>query len=132
MTRVVKPFGLPAVTAYLIAGILIGPYCLGRLGIEGLGFISSENVKEYELISEIALGFIAFAIGNEFRLSQLKKIGGQATFIGIWQALIATLLVDAALIGLHFVLGNKLPIPMAIILGAIAAATAPATTQITL
>lgn len=128
MTRVVKPFGLPAVTAYLIAGILIGPYCLGRLGIEGLGFISSENVKEYELISEIALGFIAFAIGNEFRLSQLKKIGGQATFIGIWQALIATLLVDAALIGLHFVLGNKLPIPMAIILGAIAAATAPAAT----
>lgn len=128
MTRVVKPFGLPAVTAYLIAGILIGPYCLGRLGIEGLGFISSENVKEYELISEIALGFIAFAIGNEFRLSQLKKIGGQATFIGIWQALIATLLVDAALIGLHFVLGSKLPIPMAIILGAIAAATAPAAT----
>lgn len=128
MTRLTKPFGLPSVTAYLIAGIVIGPFCLGRLGIEGVGFISSDNVKDFEIISDIALGFIAFAIGNEFRLSQLKKIGGQATFIGIWQAVIASLCVDAALIGLHFALGDKLPIPMAIILGAIAAATAPAAT----
>ena len=128
LSRITKPLGLPSVTGYLIAGILIGPYCLGRLGIDGLGFTSVDNVKEFEIISNVALGFIAFAIGNEFRLSQLKKIGGQATFIGIFQALIATILVDAALIGLHFVLGERLPLSMAIILGAIAAATAPAAT----
>lgn len=128
MTRVTKPLGLPSVTAYLIAGILIGPHCLGRLGIAGIGFTSMGNVEEFKIISDVALGFIAFTIGNEFRLSQLKKIGGQATFIGIWQAVVATLCVDAALIGLHFALGGKLPIPMAIILGAIAAATAPAAT----
>lgn len=128
LSRFAKPLGLPSVTAYLVAGILIGPYCLGRLGIPGLGFISAENVKDFELISNIALGFIAFAIGNEFRLSQLKKIGGKATFIGIWQAVIATVLVDLTLVGLHFVLGDKLPISMAITLGAIAAATAPAAT----
>ena len=128
MSRITKPLGLPSVTGYLVAGILIGPYCLGRLGIDGLGFTSVDNVKEFEIISNVALGFIAFAIGNEFRLSRLKKIGGTATFIGIFQALIATLLVDAALIGLHFVLGERLPLSMAIILGAIAAATAPAAT----
>ena len=128
LSRLAKPLGLPSVTAYLVAGILIGPYCLGRIGIEGMGFVSHENVKEFEIISNVALGFIAFAIGNEFRLSQLKKVGGTATFIGIFQALIATLLVDAALIGLHFVIPDKLPLSMAIILGAIAAATAPAAT----
>ena len=129
LSRLAKPLGLPSVTAYLVAGILIGPYCLGRIGIEGMGFVSHENVKEFEIISNVALGFIAFAIGNEFRLSQLKKVGGTATFIGIFQALIATLLVDAALIGLHFVLGeDKLPLSMAITLGAVAAATAPAAT----
>lgn len=129
MSRIAKPLGLPSVTAYLVAGILIGPYCLGRLGIDGIGFTSVENVKEYEIISNAALGFIAFAIGNEFRISQLKKIGGKATFIGIWQAIVATLLVDAVLIGLHFVLGeDKLPLSMAITLGAVAAATAPAAT----
>jgi Kef-type K+ transport system membrane component KefB len=128
MSRVSKLVGLPSVTAYLVAGILIGPYFLGRFGIEGLGFISAENVRSFDIISNVALGFIAFAIGNEFRLSQLKQIGGKATFIGILQAVIATLCVDAALIGLHFVLGDKLPVSMAITLGAIAAATAPAAT----
>lgn len=128
MSRVTKPLGLPSVTAYLVAGILVGPYCLGRLGIGGIGFTSADNVKEFEIISNVALGFIAFAIGNEFRLSQLKKIGGKATFIGIWQAIITMLLVDAALIALHFVLGDRLPLSMALILGAIAAATAPAAT----
>ena len=129
LSRIAKPLGLPSVTSYLVAGILIGPYCIGRLGIEGIGFTSMESVKSFELFSQVALGFIAFAIGNEFRLSQLKKIGGKATFIGIVQALIATLLVDAALIGLHFILGeDKLPLSMAITLGAVAAATAPAAT----
>lgn len=128
LSRVVKLIKLPAVTGYLIAGILIGPYCLGLLGIPGLGFISSENVHSFSIISDVALGFIAFAIGNEFRISQLKAIGKQATVIGIFQAVVATVLVDAALIGLHFLMPDKLPLSSAIILGAIASATAPAAT----
>lgn len=128
MTRVVKPLKLPAVTAYLIAGVLVGPYCLGLLKISGLGFISHGNVEQFSIISDVALGFIAFAIGNEFRLSQLKETGRQATIVGIVQALFATLFVDVALILLHFAVGDILPLPSAIILGAIATATAPAAT----
>ena len=129
MSRVVKPLTLPAVTGYLVAGILIGPYCLGQLGIEGIGFTSVGAVADLSILNDVALGFIAFAIGDEFRLSQLKHTGKQATIIGILQAVVTTLVVDAALIGLHFVLGeDKLPISSAIILGAIASATAPAAT----
>ena len=129
MSRVVKPLKLPAVTGYLVAGILIGPYCLGLLGVKGLGFTTTEDVAAMGIINDVALGFIAFAIGDEFRLSQLKKTGKQATVIGIFQAVLTTLLVDAVLIGLHFILGpEKLPLSTAIILGAIASATAPAAT----
>lgn len=128
MSRLTKRFNLPAVTAYLVAGILIGPYCLGRLGIEGLGFISTENVESFSLISKVALGFIAFSMGSEFRLEELKKTGRQATVIAIFQALVATLLVDIALVALHFVIPEKLPLSCAITLGAIATATAPAAT----
>ncbi len=129
MTRIAKPLGLPAVTAYLVTGVLIGPYCLGRLGIEGIGFASMEAVEGLNLISQVALGFIAFSIGNEFRLSSLKKTGRQATIVGIVQGLVAAAFVDVALIALHFILGgNKLSIPAAITLGAIATATAPAAT----
>ncbi|MBQ8689314.1 MAG: cation:proton antiporter [Clostridia bacterium] len=128
LSRLAKLLQLPAVTAYLVAGILIGPYLLGALDVEGLGFVSQESVKSLSIISDVALGFIAFSIGNEFRVSQLKKIGKQATVIGIFQAVITTLLVDAALIGLHFLIPNELPLPAAITLGAVAAATAPAAT----
>jgi len=133
MTRVIKPFGLPAVTGYLIAGVLIGPYCLGALGnllgVSGLGFGSMEYVEHFGVIADVALGFIAFSIGNEFRLSQLKQIGKQATVIAIVQALAATLCVDVALIDLSFILGeDKLPMSVAITLGAVATATAPAAT----
>ena len=128
VSRVSKKLGLPSVTAYLVAGILIGPYGLGLLGIKGLGFISLEDVESYSLISQVALGFIAFAIGNEFRLPQLKKIGRQATIIAFAQALTATLLVDAALIGLYFLAPDIMPMPVAITLGAVATATAPAAT----
>ena len=128
LSRLAKLIKLPAVTAYLVAGILVGPYCLGKLGVEGLGFISLENVKQFELLCDIALGFIAFSIGNEFRLSSLKKIGKQATVIGIVQAVVATLLVDAVLIVVHLILGDKFPLPVAIVLGAVASATAPAAT----
>lgn len=129
MSRLAKKLGLPAVTAYLVAGILIGPYCLGRLGIEGLGFVTHDSVTALSMFSEVALGFIAFSIGNEFRLSQLRETGKQATVVAIFQALMATVLVDLALVGLHFVLGeDKLPLTACLILGAVATATAPAAT----
>ena len=129
MSRVVKPLGLPAVTGYLLAGVMIGPYCLGAFGITGL-FTSMESLSGMaEIVQDVALGFIAFAIGSEFRLSSLKKTGKQATVVGIVQALVAMLLVDGALIGLHFILGEeKLPLSVCITLGAIATATAPAAT----
>ncbi len=128
MSRAAKVFKLPAVTAYLVAGILVGPYVLGRFGITGLGFLSTEHVKQYSIFSDVALGFIAFDIGNEFRLSQLKKIGKQAAVIAFTQALAATVLVDAAMIGLHFLMPSVVSLPMALVLGAIATATAPAAT----
>ncbi len=129
ISRFVKPLKMPAVTGYLIAGILIGPSCLGKLGVSGIGFPTIQDVKALGLFNDVALGFIAFAIGNEFRMSQLRQTGKQATVIGIFQALTATLLVDVTLIALHFfVLGDAMPIADAITLGAIATATAPAAT----
>ncbi|WP_418482668.1 cation:proton antiporter [Frisingicoccus sp.] len=128
MTRVVKPLKLPDVTAYLVAGVLIGPYFLGQLNIPGIGFISTGDVEQYALISNVALGFIAFAIGNEFRVSELKNTGRQALIVGIAEGLVASLFVNVAMIALHMVLGDKLPMSTAITLGAIATATAPAAT----
>lgn len=128
MTRAFKPLKLPSVTAYLLAGVLIGPYCIGSLHIKGLGFSSMEDVETLSLVSQVALGFIAFSIGNEFRLDDLKKIGKQAFTIGIFQALTATLFVDLALIVVHMIMPDKLSIAQTITLGAIATATAPAAT----
>ena len=131
MTRIFKKINLrlPDVTAFLIAGVLVGPFVLGALSVPGLGFNSMEALDKVSFLSTVALGFIAFDIGNEFRLAQLKKTGKVATVIGIVQALAAMALVDAALIALHFILGpEKLPLPVAITLGAIATATAPAAT----
>ena len=125
MTRLFVKFHLPDVTAYLVAGVLIGPCVLGRLNI---GFNAFGQVDSLSLISDVALGFIAFAIGHEFRLSALKQTGRQATIIGILQAFVATAFVDAALITFHFLRPDLLSLPVAITLGAIAAATAPAAT----
>ena len=128
MTRLFDKFRMPDVTAYLVTGVLIGPCVLGRLGIPCLGFNTFEQVDSLSMISDVALGFIAFAIGHEFRLSALKQTGRQATVIGIIQACFATLCVDAALIALHFIMPDLLSMPVAVTLGAIAAATAPAAT----
>ena len=128
LTRLAKLLSLPAVTAYLVTGIIIGPFCLGQLNVNGLGFTSLDQVKSYGILCDLALGFIAFSIGNEFRLSQLKKIGKQATIIGIFQAVFTTVLVDIALIIVHLINPTVLPLPAAIILGAVASATAPAAT----
>ena len=130
MTRVFKllKLQLPDVTAFLIAGVIIGPYCLGRLGIPGVGFSTTEEVEGLSVISNTALGFIAFSIGNEFLFSQLKSIGKQAIIVGIFQALAATLLVDLALLGLHVLMPDMMSVEATIVLGAIATATAPAAT----
>ncbi len=128
MTRFFKPLKLPSVTAYLIAGVLVGPYCLGAFGFNGVGFNSSESVEHLSIVADVALGFIAFSIGNEFRLADLKKTGKQALVIGIFQAIIATLFVDLVLLALYFIMPGIITIPQLITLGAIATATAPAAT----
>ena len=127
LSRLAKKVQLPAVTAYLVAGVLIGPFVLGKIGIPGIG-ITGEQIEGFGLVSDLALGFIAFSMGSEFRIAQLKKIGKQATFIGVFQALFTTVIVDAALIGLHLIIPDKFSIDAAIVLGAVATATAPAAT----
>ncbi|MBR3869066.1 MAG: cation:proton antiporter [Clostridia bacterium] len=127
LSRLVKLVKLPAVTAYLIAGVLIGPFVLGAFNIPGIG-ITTEQIEGFGIISDVALGFIAFSMGNEFRLAQLKKIGRQATIIGVFQALFTTIIVDTVLILLHLAMPDKLTLPAAIVLGAVATATAPAAT----
>lgn len=127
LSRLAKKVQLPAVTAYLVAGVLIGPFVLGRIGIPGIG-ITGEQIEGFGLISDLALGFIAFSMGSEFRISQLKRIGKQATFVGVFQALFTTVIVDAALIILHLIIPDKFSLQSAIVLGAVATATAPAAT----
>ena len=128
LTRVTKLMHLPAVTAYLVAGLLLGPFCIGRIGLPGLGFNSLEQVEALSVLTQTALGFIAFTIGNEFRLGQLKAMGKSAIIIGILQAVVTTVLVDLILIGLHQLRPDVISIPCALTLGAIASATAPAAT----
>ena len=128
MTRLFSKGHLPDVTAFLVAGILIGPFFLGRLGIPGLGFSSYEEVAGLGVISNVAMGFIAFSIGNEFRLPALRKTGKQTLVIGIVQALVAALLVDAVLLVFHLIAPDILTVSQAVTLGAIATATAPAAT----
>ena len=128
LSRLASRFNLPDVTSYLVAGLLIGPLGLGALGIPHLGLPSYEFVEKLSLISDVSLGFIAFSIGDEFRLEELKHIGRQATVIAIFQALSAAIFVDVGLVILHLFLGDALPVSTCIVLGAIAAATAPAAT----
>ena len=130
MSRLAKAVNLPAVTSYLVAGLLLGPFVLGRLGLSGLGigFGSLEQVEGYGVVTQVALGFIAFVIGNEFRLSSLRSMGQQAITVGIAQAVITTALVDVALVGVHLMFPQVLSLASAITLGSIAAATAPAAT----
>ena len=130
MSRLAKAIHLPAVTSYLLAGLLLGPFFLGRLGLSnlGIGFGTLEQVDSLSIITQVALGFIAFVIGNEFRLSTLESMGRQAITVGILQAVMTTALVDAALVVLHFIRPDIISMASAITLGSIAAATAPAAT----
>ena len=112
--RAVKHIKLPNVTGYLIAGLLIGPYFLKLVPLD--------IVTDFELISEMALAFIAFTIGSEFKLSYLKKVGIMPVVIAIFEALTATILVTGILLLFGF------DVEISLLLGAIAAATAPAAT----
>ena len=128
LSRLTKLIKLPAVTAYLVAGLGLGPFCMGALGIKGLGFQSPEQIEGLGILTQTALGFIAFSMGSEFRLHQLKSMGVKAITIGIVQAVVTTVLVDMLLIGLHLLFPQMLSLSCAIVLGAIASATAPAAT----
>ena len=113
-SKVMKIIKMPNVTGYLIVGLLAGPYCLNILSIE--------IIEKFSIIPEVALGFIAFSIGAEFKLSYLKKVGKAPLIIAFTEAFGATLLVDLVLIIAGY------DISFALVLGAIAAATAPAAT----
>ena len=128
MTRLLKKWNLPDVTAFLLAGVLIGPFVLGRLGGNNIGLSTYEEVAKYDVVNTLAMGFIAFSIGSEFKLSELKSTGKKAVVIGIFQALTATVMVDIALAVFHAIRPDIITLPQAITLGAIASATAPAAT----
>lgn len=116
LSRLMKILNLPNVTGYLIAGVLIGPFVTN--------FVSAESLKEVKLLTTTALGFIAFSIGGEFKLQFLKKLGKQIIIITIAQAVTTVLFV---ILALRFIPGEH-SLPRALLLGAIAAATAPAAT----
>ena len=120
MSRLAKLVHLPAVTAYLVGGLLIGPSVLGIL--------SQEMTDSLSIITEAALGFIAYSIGAEFKLSYLKRIGTKPVVITICEGLGAVLIVDIVLIILSLCGVPGFDLPMCITLGAIASATAPAAT----
>ncbi len=114
MTRAIKLIHLPNVTAYLIAGLLVGPFILNVL--------TPEMNKTLSIVSDVALGFIAYSIGGEFKLSYIKEIGVKPLVITAFEGCVASLLVFLTLLALNQ------PLPLCLALGAIAAATAPAAT----
>ena len=120
MTRVVRLFGIPNVSGFLMAGILVGPSVLNLLHGNWLSQIS--------VIIDVALGFIAFSIGGEFKISVIKKLGKRVTVITFVQALMAVVMVIIALLIVHYIKPSLISIPEVILLGAIATATAPAAT----
>ncbi len=119
MTRITKKLKLPNVTAYIVAGILIGPYVFKLVPIE--------VIQGMNFLSDIALAFIAFSVGEFFEFSVLKKNGLKVVIITLLEALTASLLV---FIVMFFVL--KLNLAFSIVLAALASATAPASTMMTI
>lgn len=119
MSRLTKKLKLPNVTGYIIAGILIGPYCIN--------IIPANVVEGMSFLADIALAFIAFSTGEFFKMSTLKKNGGKNIVITVFEALLASIVVFLVM---YFALG--LSLPFSIVLGALAAATAPASTMMTI
>ena len=115
MTRITKLLKLPNVTAYIITGMLLGPYCLD--------LVPQSIIDGTDFISDIALAFIAFGVGEFFTLDTLKKSGRKVVIITVFEALAATILVFGVC---YFILG--LDFGFSAVLGALAAATAPAST----
>lgn len=119
ITRITKRLRLPNVTAYILAGILLGPYCLN--------LIPGKIVQGMDFIADIALAFIAFSTGEFFRFSTLKKNGGKVVVITLLEACLASILVFCVT---YFLLGLELN--FSIVLAALASATAPASTVMTI
>lgn len=127
--RLIKLINLPNVTGYLIVGILLGPYFFSLFNENLTGVISKEMVESFGIIVDIALGFIAFSIGSEFKLSSIKKLGKGIITITLIQAFAALLFVDIALSVLSLCTGSfNENLPLILTLGAVATATAPAAT----
>ena len=121
--RLAKLVKLPNVTGYLIAGLLLGPAIPSLIpGLAYQGVITSEMLPSLDIISEVALGFIAFSIGNEFKLSYFKRVGATPIVIAVFESLFAILFVLAVLLAIG------VEPAFAIVLSSIAAATAPAAT----
>lgn len=117
-TRLAKLIGLPNVTAYLVAGLVM------RYLMEFV--IKTDDFSSLDIISNVALGFIAFSIGSSFKLKHIKEIGKSVVVITCFQAFATVIVVDVVLVALHFF--NLVDLPTALCLGAIATATAPAAT----
>ncbi|MBO5773596.1 MAG: cation:proton antiporter [Clostridia bacterium] len=120
LNRIMKLFNLPNVTGYLIAGVLVGPYCINLL--------NAENLSDVSFISTVALGFIAFSIGGEFKLDAIKRLGGKVLTITFMQAFFAVAFVMASLFVVQAIDKTLISTPAILLLSAIATATAPAAT----
>lgn len=125
-TRVMKIFKLPNVTGYLIIGLLTALVCMLIDNANNNNTLTSELTRLNGTISSVALGFIALSIGEEFKLSKIKKYGSKIITITVLQALLAMVLVDIVVLLICYLL--KLPLEISLCLGAIATATAPAAT----
>ena len=121
MGRMMKHIKLPNVTGYLLAGLLLGPYFLPTLGCP-FSILSESFTSGIGIVSEVALGFIAFSIGNEFRISYFRKVGAAPLIIASMESLFAVLVVVAVLVL------TRHDVAFSLVLGSIAAATAPAAT----
>lgn len=127
--RLIKLVHLPNVTAYLIVGILLGPYLFSLFSADLTGILSKEMVESFGVIVDLALGFIAFSIGSEFKLSSIKKVGKGIISITLLQAFAALVFVDVALVIVCLCANNLTQnLPVILTLGAVATATAPAAT----
>ena len=120
-TRLMKVVKLPNVTGYLLVGVLLGPTLLGNVKFGNFSFgLSSADIANLSVFSDIALGFIALTIGTSFKLGTLKKTGKNIIMITVFEGVIAMLLVMLVLILIHLVNHEIVPLPVAFTLGAIA------------
>ena len=118
LTRITKRLHLPNVTGYIIAGVIIGPWCLN--------LVPSEYINQMDFVTDLALAFIAFGVGKYFRLSSLKANGKNMVILTLFESLTAGVFITTAML----LLG--LSLSFSLLLGAIGCATAPASTIMTI